>query len=519
MRKKASCYILLLLLVFPLISSLITTEASTSGVPTSESFVPAQTDDFKRGPVVGMVTNNSAVIFWRTAGLTDATVDYGLNDSLLETESNSTLDTDHYIALSNLEIGSKYWYQVTSSGDSSEVYFFKTAPADGEEFKLVIAGDNRPQQHFTPAMPEIYPVLIDLIIAEEPDLVVLTGDFVYRVTEDHEDNLEAWEGFTNITDRLAHYAPIYGALGNHDTGGGTGSSILEYFFDAFVQFDEPSSYFSFDYAGAHFTILNTQEDDKNYRITGTQYDWLVDDLTNSDSAMKFVFGHAPLYPVIDVNGALAINETERDRLQQLFEDTNVTLYANAHEHTYNRMRANGVIYITSGGMGAILYNGPWGDGYYNYVPVYARANYLNLSSIDSEGQVRDFYELPNDEPIQMYHREYANGSSRSNGTMPEIYFSEIPVEKYFSWDNGPNTTAPTGFPDPPGEHRLDVYALDDSDRWSHMLLVYTTVNDDWTTPTTPSNGSPVPINLLLIFGLIGVVGVVIVVIAVVKLRR
>jgi phosphodiesterase/alkaline phosphatase D-like protein len=139
--------------VFPLISSLITTEHPSSDATSIESFVPANTIDFKRGPIVGMVTNNSAVIFWRTSGLTNARVDYGLDVSLLESESNSTLDTDHYITLSDLEIGSTYWYEATSNGTSSEVFHFKTAPADGTEFKVVIAGDNRPPGDVAPNQP------------------------------------------------------------------------------------------------------------------------------------------------------------------------------------------------------------------------------------------------------------------------------------------------------------------------------------------------------------------------------
>jgi hypothetical protein len=498
---------------------LIAAESSISDVQSSESFVSANTIDFKRGPVVGLVTNNSAVIFWRTSGLTDATVDYGLNVSLLEIESNSTLDTDHYITLSNLEIGSKYWYQVTSNGTSSEVYHFNTAPADGEEFKLIITGDNRPDGTDAPIQPETFSQIAEMIIAEAPHLVILTGDFVYRVTEDHNDNLEAWEAFTNITDRIGHFAPIYGTIGNHDTGGGTGTYLLEYYFDAFVQFDEPSTYFSFDYAGVHFTILDTVEEGVIYRITGTQYDWLVDDLTDTSSAMKFVFGHAPLYPVNHFGSSLDTNETERDRLQQLFEDTNVTLYVAGHDHAYNRMTVNGVTHMITGGAGAPLYQSEWGIAVNHYTSLSVSLQYVNISAIDLENEHLAFYEIPNDDPIEIFLRVVANTSSRSNGTIPEIYFSKVPVEKYYSWDEVTNSTILTGFPDEPGEHRLDVYARDDNDAWSHARFVFTTVNSGWVTPTTPTNGPPVTIDPLLIFGLIGVVGVVIVVIAVLKLKR
>ncbi|MHA1904461.1 MAG: metallophosphoesterase [Candidatus Thorarchaeota archaeon] len=520
MRKKTSCYILLVLLVFPLISSLITTEHPSSDATSIESFVPANTIDFKRGPIVGMVTNNSAVIFWRTSGLTNARVDYGLDVSLLESESNSTLDTDHYITLSDLEIGSTYWYEATSNGTSSEVFHFKTAPADGTEFKVVIAGDNRPPGDVAPNQPETFSEFADMIIAEEPHLVILTGDFVYQITSDHNENLEAWEAFTNISDRIGHFAPIYGAIGNHDTGDRTGSHLLEYYFDAFVHFDEPSTYFSFDYAGVHFTILDAAEAGLRYRITGAQYDWLVDDLMNTNSAMKLVIGHAPLYPINHIGNSIDINETERDRLQELFEDTEVALYACGHDHAYNRMTVNGVTHLITGGIGAPLYETPWGGAFNHYTSLSVSSQHVNISVIDLENDLRDFYAIPNDDPIEIFLRVVANTSLRAKGTMPEIYFSKAPIEKYYSWDEGTNSTILTGLPDDSGEHTLDVYALDDDDVWSHARFVFRTTDSDPFTPTTPTpTDPPSTIDPLVIVTLIGGVAVVIVIAIVVIKKR
>ncbi|MHA2187363.1 MAG: metallophosphoesterase, partial [Candidatus Thorarchaeota archaeon] len=242
MRNRTSLSVVLILLVLPIFSSMLLPDSSVSEVPMSVPHRLADAIDFERGPVVGMVTNSSSVIFWRTPVLTNASVRYGMNTSLLEHVSNSTLDSNHYITLDNLEIGTSYWYQAESNGTSSEIYHFKTAPADGEEFKLVIIGDSRPGAWRAPRMPWVFSRIAEMILEQDPHLVVLTGDYVYRVLTDHNANLEAWEAFTDIADQLGHYFPLYGAVGNHDHGADSGIYTLQYYLDAFVHFDEPSSY-------------------------------------------------------------------------------------------------------------------------------------------------------------------------------------------------------------------------------------------------------------------------------------
>jgi phosphodiesterase/alkaline phosphatase D-like protein len=163
-----------------------------------------------------MVTNQSAVLLWKTCCLTNATVEYGLNMSIAEKVSNSTPDITHRVTLTGLEEGKTYYYKVTSSDASSDIYNFKTAPADGEPFKMVVFGDNRPDTD-TPAQPLQFSQIIDMVIAEAPHIVVMTGDYVYSITSDLASNEAKWLAFLNVTEHLAHYVPIYAAVGNHDT--------------------------------------------------------------------------------------------------------------------------------------------------------------------------------------------------------------------------------------------------------------------------------------------------------------
>ncbi len=466
-----------------------------------------------------MVTNQSAVLLWMTCCLTNATVEYGLNVSLAEKVSNSTPDVTHRIMLSGLEDGKIYYYKVTSSDVSSDIYNFKTAPADGEPFKMVVFGDNRPDTD-TYVQPAAYSQIIDMTIAEAPHIVVMTGDYVYSVTNDLGANALRWSAFLNVTERLAHYVPIYAAVGNHDTGLAVGSPMISYFLDAFEQFGEPSTYFSFNYAGVHFVILDSEVSGPQGRITGSQSSWLTSNLMSSGSRMKFVFVHRPLYPLSHIGSSLDVNKTERDGLQQLFESTNVTLLVAGHDHLYNRMTVNGVVHLITGGAGAPLYGTPWGGAFNHYLRVGVSASFVNITAIGLDSVTMDNYKLPYEGPIEIFLRTVANNTVKLAGTMPEIYFSEVPVSKLYSWDGAANMTALAGLPSPPGQHRLDVYAYSSEGVWSHAMFVFTTSGSTTTSTTTTTTTTTTQLadgtQVLVIVGLAGVAAVVLIVIV---LRR
>lgn len=461
-----------------------------------------------------MVTQDSAVIFWRTEDLTNATVRYGLDTSVSEIETNSTLDTDHYITLNGLDIDSKYYYRVVSNGTTSPLYHFLTAPADGEEFKMVIIGDNRPRT--TIEQPAEFAQFAQMIVAEQPHIVIMSGDFVMEVTEDHADNLLMWEHFTNISDTIGHYAPIYAVLGNHDTGAKTGELRLEYYFDAFVQYGEPSTYYSFDYAGVHFTMLDSEQHGIEGRIIGDQLAWLENDLETTSSEMKFVVIHRPLYPIAHIDDSYYdIPAAEREAVQALYEEHNVSLLITGHDHCFNRLTVNGIVQVISGGGGAPLYNHPtWKGGYYHYVRTNVSASHINITSIKLDGSVGHNYQLPYTGPIEIEHRIIPSGSTKPVGTFPVILFSEVPTEKFFSWDSGENQTELTGLPNSNGEHTLDVYACNSEGVWSHESFMFIATG---ATPTGPTGDGV--IDPLILFGSLAVAGVVIVVVAVVWLRR
>ncbi|TFG33244.1 metallophosphoesterase family protein [Candidatus Thorarchaeota archaeon] len=512
MHAKYYSLFLLVILASPLCFAF----TPSTGIPMPiqhSSAAIADTTSFVRGPTVNLVTNESALIFWRTEGVTNATVWYGLNTSVIESVVNTTLDTDHRIQLTGLEIDSKYFYKVSSNNTESALYHFRTAPPDGEEFKMIVIGDNRPAS-ISYIQPDEFKQLAQMIIDEAPHIVIMSGDYVLDVSADDSYNLAGWAAFTNISDSIGHYAPIYGALGNHDTGAKTGTLRLQYYFDAFEHYNEPSTYFSFDYAGTHFAIIDTEIQHYEGRITGDQYTWLVNDLESSDCSIKYVVGHRPMYPLSHIGDSIDSNPTERARLQQLFEDQNVTAYICGHDHLFDRLTVNGLVHLISGGGGAPPYDTFWGDAYYHYMRINSSYSHVNMSTIKLNGEIGYNYQLPYLGPLEIAIRVLGNGSTAQTGTLPEIYFSEEPSQIYYSWDLGVNQTELTGLPNINGQHSLDVYALDSDDVWTHERFVLTTVG------ATPTTTAPPPLVLdPLLIGGIAVAGIVVVVVVIVFRRR
>ncbi len=505
---------MLLLLCSPFFSFMLAS-VPAYGVDGSMEYVIAEDAEFIRGPTVNMVTNHSAMIFCRTDGPTNVTVRYGLDSGVSSEIHNTTLDTVHRIELTGLDIDSKYYYQVVINNTESEVYHFRTEPSAGAYFKMIVLGDNRPSQETAPEQPENYKQILELLVEEEPHIVIMTGDFVYHVYETHETNLNVWQRFSQVTDTIGHYAPVYATIGNHDTGKGWMRDW--YFLRAFEQYDNGSTYFSFDYAGVHFTMIDTEMEGEEGRILGDQYEWLVNDLSNTKQPMKFVFGHRPLYPLNHVGNSLDINKTHRDELQQLFETHNVTFYACGHDHLYNRMTVNNLIHVISGGAGAPLYSTQWGGAYNHYAMVDVTHHHLNISSIGLDGELVENYVYPYDGPIEIFLRETPDGGYERNGTVPLILFSEVPEQVYYSWDGGTNSSTLTGVPSVAGEHTLDVYAVGKNGLWSHEQ--YTFIATLWPRPSTTTTTTAPLIDPLLIAGIVGLAGVVVVIAVVFRYRK
>ena len=169
--------------------------------------------------------------------------------------------------------------------------------------------------------------------------------------------------------------PLLTAIGNHelrDNGRGN-------YYDVFGRF-----YYSFSVGPAYFIVL----DDANERnLDLWQMDWLKKELEKSKLyKYRFVFMHVPLYDPrggpYKLLGHSLKNLNFAKRLNNLFDEYNLTMLFTSHIHGYFKGIWQKTPYIITGGAGAELAGG--GDPkhyFYHYIKVSVSKNGVSYKII------------------------------------------------------------------------------------------------------------------------------------------
>jgi predicted phosphodiesterase len=217
---------------------------------------------------------------------------------------------------------------------------FHTAPGGFKPFRFVAYGDTR-------SNPAIHGRVANRILSENPALVIHTGDLITAGCR-----YDMWgREFFEPAKNLMKSVPVYPCLGNHE-----GNS--HWYFD-FFSLPGNERWYSFDYSNAHFIFLDSYSD---FRPGSLQNDWLKEDLKSNAAKWTFVCFHAPPYTsgphgAVDERGMKKEKEMRNAQtyLVPLFEEYEVDMVFNGHDHQYERSRKKGVYYIVAGGGGAPLY--------------------------------------------------------------------------------------------------------------------------------------------------------------------
>jgi len=174
-----------------------------------------------------------------------------------------------------------------------------------------------------------------------------------------------------ITSTLGATYKWYPVVGNHELPGGGQESYPGSNMDWLRGYNYgavnpgpsgcPETTYSFDYANAHFVVLNEYCDTSGDTATSGDvpdhlYNWLVDDLSATDKTHIFVFGHEPAYPQPDAdNGrvrhlgdSLDQYQAHRDRFWNLLRNKRVAAYICGHTHGYSAVQIDGVWQLDAG---------------------------------------------------------------------------------------------------------------------------------------------------------------------------
>lgn len=226
---------------------------------------------------------------------------------------------------------------------------------------------------------EGYLECVNAVKKERPELVVMGGDMAFDGNY-HEKSkfIRDVKLYKEISDELG--VPYFHCMGNHDTLGLSPRRKVsvndpDFGKKAIMDLLEwPSSYYSFDYKGWHFVVLDCMhvvKDDEHgpiyhVEIDPEQMEWLAADLGTADGRPIVAFTHVAAFcnigqinanPDIKAMNHMVLNNTKELRL--LLERHKVKALIQGHSHMIENYRFNGVWYITSAAASAAWWGGNW----------------------------------------------------------------------------------------------------------------------------------------------------------------
>lgn len=326
-------------------------------------FVIAQTTagelDFVVKPYLQYALQDQCTVMWETTKPAKSCVRYyeaadpSTPPEWKETAPEESENAMHEIVLSGLKPETVYYYQtVSTAGDDkleSGLLSFKTAVREDSAYAFTVFSDSQTN-------PKVWGQIAELAWRERPNFAVHAGDIVGTGK-----NKSQWvDHFLNPGHVFMSRIPVFAILGNHE-------GDADYYYQ-YVSNPKPEYYYTFQYGNARFFMVDSCRDLK----PGSEiYKWLDSALADSKSKWKFVVHHHPPY-TSDEND---YGDTYKEKslpgdpdvqpLIPLFEKHNVDMVFYGHIHDYERTwpirdnridRANGVVYIQTGGCGGDLEN-------------------------------------------------------------------------------------------------------------------------------------------------------------------
>ncbi len=310
----------------------------------------------KKGPyLIFEGTNTEMKVVWQDEASYTDIIRWGTTTSYSDGNANSPeygSDHQHAYVISGLTPGTKYYYQVESTGSTYNGSFYATPDVSATSLKFLAYGDTRsyPNDHNLVAEEIISTYTAD---PEYQSVLISMGDLVNDGNSEGDWSGQFFEtGLQYINSMLANI-PYQSCMGNHE---GNGVLFQKYFPYNF----QSNRYYSFDYGPALFIILDQYV---SYTPGSAQYIWLENELSTTTKAWKIIYYHEPGWTA----GGHSNNTNVQNYIQPLCEQYGVKITFAGHNHYYSRaevtLNNTTVQHITTGGGGAPLYDPDPSDPY------------------------------------------------------------------------------------------------------------------------------------------------------------
>jgi len=216
--------------------------------------------------------------------------------------------------------------------------------------------------------PGIYGKITEEIERLKPDFVITIGDMIEGYTDDTTVVNSQWKEYKSL---IAPFTmPVYFTPGNHDIWDEASLKLYQNHIG--------NPYYSFDFKGLHFVILDNSRWRPGIELPEEQINWLISDLgKNKKAPYTFVFIHKPFW-----FETIADNKT--DTLHSLFSNYGVDAVFTGHYHTYFSDKFDNILYTSIGSSGGSCEPGPTGLEYH-FVWVAANKRGISIAPIKIGG--------------------------------------------------------------------------------------------------------------------------------------
>jgi len=335
------------------------------------------TDEITKGPVIQNVQRDRATLTFTTRKTVGRIQKEGGSEIPIKEEIH------HQVEMTGLAAGTRYRYTLGAYGPDAGGMFSTPPATEQTPFFFVVFGDTRTRH-------DVHKRVADRILEEHPEFVLHTGDLVASGNAAGD-----WDRFFEIEKDLLRNTPFYPTPGNHEQNAAV-------FFRYFSFPGGDGHHYSFDWGGAHFAVIDTNEigvtPQEKAAFLQAQADWLQADLARNRRPLVFVWMHAPLYTGIPDRRAGAAKLAAV--IEPVLVKGRVAAVFAGHDHNYQHHVHSGIDYLVAGGGGAPLYEltptpetmvkGVVTD---NYVRVRVNGASAAIEAVDLEGKVLDTFEI------------------------------------------------------------------------------------------------------------------------------
>lgn len=277
----------------------------------------------------------------------------------------STALYSHEAHLDELQPGTTYEYRISNQSYKSDIHTFVTA--SGEDFTALIFPDSQSNDY----TDWKHLVASAWTAHHKANFFINMGDLV-----DNGADLYQWNAWFDATEDMISSIPLAPVLGNHEMYDLGWKNMEPVPYTTFFAVPSNGSskfnrrYYSFDYNGVHFTVLDTQfvETEDSDDLKREELEWLKRDLDTTQMAWKVILMHRDslTYASERNNRTAGINDIGTV-FMPIFDEYHVDLVFSAHLHTYRnrghiedfKRSDKGPLYILTGVAGNVRYSGLW----------------------------------------------------------------------------------------------------------------------------------------------------------------